>query len=180
MRSFAHIARTVATGLALTAALALGALMFVPAVLGMERYVITSGSMSGTYDMGSVVLAERVPVSALRTGDVITYAPPAGKAATELVTHRIVAMLPGTDGKKVFVTKGDANPAPDAWTFSLDAPTQARVTTGVPHLGRAFILLGDRRARMALIGLPALLIAVFTLVGFVRDARAEGRRIATA
>src|SRR5215218_8176870 len=48
-------------------------LLLVPAVLGWQRYAIVSGSMSGTYDKGSLVLDEVVPVGALKVGDVITY-----------------------------------------------------------------------------------------------------------
>ena len=37
------------------ACLALAGLMLLPGLLGYQRYVITSGSMTGTYDRGSVV-----------------------------------------------------------------------------------------------------------------------------
>ena len=46
--------------------------------------------MTGTYDRGSLVLDEVVPVASLREGDVITYRPPAGSGPAGLVTHRIV------------------------------------------------------------------------------------------
>jgi signal peptidase I len=44
--------------------------------------------MSGTYDRGSLVLDEVVPVADLKVGDVITYHPPAG-GRMGLITHRI-------------------------------------------------------------------------------------------
>lgn len=182
MRALALL-RSAAGTVALVAILAVAGLMLIPAAFGLDRYVITSGSMAGTYDMGSIVLAERVPVTSLRTGDVITYAPPAGAAPTALVTHRIVSILPGPDagsGKRVFVTKGDANNANDDWTFTLDSATQAKVTASVPQVGKAFILLGDPRARVLLIGVPAALIALLTLLGLVRDVRADRRMALTA
>ena len=42
--------------------LALAAILLIPAALGFQRYVIVSGSMSGTYDRGSIVYDKEVPV----------------------------------------------------------------------------------------------------------------------
>ena len=73
-----RITRVVST-LVVAAGLLFGALLILPAALGWQRYVIVSGSMTGTYDRGSLVLDEVVPVAVLRVGDVITYRPPAGR-----------------------------------------------------------------------------------------------------
>ena len=86
MRRLLRIATTLLLGAAVLAGLGL----VVPALLGFERYVIVSGSMSGSYDRGSLVFAEVVPVRDLRVGDVITYRPPPGAGPSGLVTHRIV------------------------------------------------------------------------------------------
>ena len=96
--------------LLLTVGVLLGAGLVVPALLGYERYVIVSGSMSGTYDRGSLVLDEVVPVAELRKGDVITYRPPPGAGPVGLVTHRIASIARDERGARVFRTRGDANP----------------------------------------------------------------------
>ena len=119
--------RRIAGGLLTTVAVALAAAVLVPALLGYQRYVITSGSMTGTYDRGSIVYDRVVPTRSLDVGDVITYAPPAGAGPAGLVTHRIAAITPQPGGARVFRTKGDANPVKDPWTFTLSRPTQARV-----------------------------------------------------
>jgi signal peptidase len=153
--------RWAVNGLCLVVAvLALGFIL--PALFGLQRYVITGGSMSGTYDLGSVVFEENVPVEDLRVGDVITYVPPAESGIDTLVTHRIVER----DGDTLR-TQGDANPDVDPWTFQLDGDTQNRVAFHVPYVGYAFIALGDRPTRMAVIGLPALVIALYSLVELV-------------
>jgi signal peptidase I len=169
--------RTAVVTLTAAVCLALGAVTFVPAALGLSHYVIVGGSMTGTIDRGSVAFDEQVPVSALQVGDVITYNPPlnAGAAdSTGLVTHRIVSIRPA-HGNPVFRTKGDANQAPDPWTFTLDQPTQARVVGHVPFVGYALAALEMRRVRMVLIGIPALLIVVSILTGMAREAREERR-----
>jgi signal peptidase len=161
---------------ATAACLLLAAAVLLPALLGVERYAITSGSMQGSYDRGSLVYAKAVPVDSLRVGDAITYSPPRAAGSGELITHRIAAIGRDRDGRRVFRTKGDANPAVDPWRFSLDRPTQAKAVAHVPWAGYALAALGVRQVRMLLIGLPALLIAGGILAGLWRHAGAELRR----
>jgi signal peptidase I len=169
--------RRAATALATAlcvACILLAALMILPGLFGFERYVITSGSMTGTYDRGSVVFADVVSVSDLRVGDVITYTPPQGSGPDGLVTHRIVSIGRDQFGRPLFQTKGDANETADPWTFTLDESTQARAVFDVPYVGYALSFLSIREARMGLIGIPALLIAFAVLAGFRREARRAG------
>jgi signal peptidase I len=155
-------------GVALVLALA----VLVPALLGFQRYVITSGSMTGTYDRGSLVFDRVVATSSLRAGDVITFRPP-GQAG--LVTHRIVSVRL-VHGQRIFATKGDANGTADVWSpMTLRDARQARVAFHVPYVGFGIAALSDRRVRMVVIGLPALLIAVSTLAGLWRDTSPESR-----
>jgi signal peptidase len=150
--------RTIALGVAL----ALGALMLVPSLLGYERYVITGDSMGGTIGRGSIVYARAVPVADLRVGDVITYTPP---GAERRVTHRIVWAGRGASGARAFRTRGDANPAADPWRFELAGRTQARVVAHVPWVGYLVAALSLRWVRVLVIGVPAALIAVAVLAG---------------
>jgi len=163
----------VASTLAVATGLLFGALLVVSSLLGWQRYVIVSGSMTGTYDRGSLVLDEVVPVTSLKVGDVITYRPPAGAGPAGLVTHRIASMTPGQAGGMVFRTKGDANESADPWTFQLPKGEQARVRVGIPYAGFALAALSRRDIRMLVVGLPAMLIAVLSVAGLWREA---GRR----
>ncbi len=168
--------RSAVTIILVTAGFALGAVMLVPAVLGFERYVVTGDSMTGSFDRGSVVLAEIVPVSELRNGDVITFVPPPGEGPAGRVTHRIASIQPGPEGSVVVQTKGDANATIDPWLAQLNGPEQARAVAGVPYVGYVLGALGIREIRMLLIGLPALLVALVILARLWRDAGEEARR----
>jgi signal peptidase len=162
-----------ASGAALAVAALCALLVLAPALAGWERYAIVSGSMTGTYDRGSLVFAEVVSVASLRVGDVITYTPPSGD---HLVTHRIAWIDRDEAGHRVFRTRGDANPVADPWTFRLDRPTQARVRFGVPYAGHALSALGRRDVRMIVIALPALLIAAVSLARLWRRLGEEAAR----
>ena len=145
-----------------------------PSLLGFQRYVITGGSMQGTYDKGSVVFEKVVPTSQLRVGDVITYIPPASSGVTNLVTHRIVSAQQGPKGI-VYRTKGDANPSIDPWTFTLDRAEQAVVEFNVPQIGWALLYLADPSHRKLIVGVPAGVIALVSILEAFRNARREKR-----
>jgi signal peptidase len=162
--------------LILVAGILFGLFLIVPSLMGWERYVIVSGSMTGTYDRGSIVFDEVVPVTSLKKGDVITYRPPRGAGPHGLVTHRIHSV--GRDPKTkapVFRTKGDANKVADPWTFTLPDKQQARVVTGAPYMGFVLAALSQRKLRMVLVGVPAALIALIVLGGLWRDTGREAR-----
>jgi len=156
--------------------LLLAATLLVPAALGYKRYVIVSGSMSGTYDRGSLVFDEEVAVADLEVGDSITYEPPPGTSSDELVTHRIVWIGRDDRGARSFRTKGDANASADPWTFTLDKPEQARVAFSVPYVGYLLAALSIPIVRMLAIGVPAAVVALLILAGIWREAGEEARR----
>ena len=171
-RNHLKVLRRMAGALLVAGAFALGLAILVPALLGYQRYVITSGSMTGTYDRGSVVFDRVVPTASLRAGDVITFQPP-GHAG--LVTHRITSVRT-VRGERVFTTKGDANRTPDAWgAIKLANAKQARVAFHVPYVGYGIAALSERRVRMLVVGLPAMLIALSTLAGLWRDTSPNAR-----
>ena len=140
-----------------------------PSLLGLERYVITGGSMSGSIEKGSLAFERAVPVDDLQVGDVITYQPPPGSGTTDLVTHRITRITSDDQGRQVLRTKGDANATVDPWRFSLTSGTQPVVQFTVPYVGHVLIALADRDTRMLLIGGPALLVALLALGELVRN-----------
>ena len=164
---------SIARKVALLAGAAVVALVLLPPLFGMHRYVITGGSMEGAIPKGSIAFDREVPVAQLKRGDVITYAPPAGQSSDAFVTHRIVWTGRDRAGHRVFRTRGDANTSADPWRFALTAATQPRVAFHIPYAGYALAALGLRPVRMLLIGLPALLIAFAALASLWREPEDE-------
>lgn len=171
-RSAVRTLGRIATNVAAIAGFALAALFLLPGLMGFERYVITGGSMSGTFERGSLVFEKEVPVSELQVGDIITYMPPPDSGINELVTHRIDS-IEATEQGPLFRTRGDANASADTWTFLLQAPTQARFEVAVPHVGWAMIALADKDLRMLIIGVPAGAIALISLLEVTRVLREQ-------
>ncbi len=169
-----------ACGSALLAAVIVAMLVLLPSLFGWQRYAIVSGSMTGTYDKGTLVLDDVVPVADLKVGDVITYLPPSGAGPDHLITHRIAWIGEDRTGGRIFRTRGDANQVADPWTFRLSQPTQARVRVGVPYVGRVLWALSRQDVRMIIIALPALLIALSTLFALWRQLGEAARRAENA
>jgi signal peptidase len=111
-------------------------LVVLPAVLGLDRYVVTDRAMEGSLSRGSVVLAREVAPTDLRAGDVITFPRPGGDPRDHVV-RRIVAVHDG-----VATTRSDRSDEPDPWALSLSDTASARVTVGVPWLGYPFVVDG--------------------------------------
>jgi signal peptidase len=145
------------------------ALLLVPSLLGFDRYVIVSGSMHPNFDRGSVVFSKAVNVDDLKVGDVITYTPPPATGVNHLVTHRISEIKVDENGGRMYRTKGDANPGNDPWTFSLIGQKQNVMHFSVPYVGHGLLALQNPKLRMAVIGVPAALIAFGALLDLVAD-----------
>lgn len=148
--------------------------LILPPALGLQRFIITGSSMSGSIEKGSLAFTRAVPVKSLEVGDVITYTPP-GKAATGPVTHRITWVGRDSDGRRAFRTKGDANEARDPWTFNLDQKTQAQVEYSVPYVGYAMAAMAVPSIRMIVLVMAALIFMGSTLRRLWREAGEESR-----
>lgn len=101
----------------------------VPRVFGQTFLVILSGSMTPAIDTGDVIVDKTVSPSQaahLQKGQVITFeAGPASAPASVLITHRIYRVRYLVSSKthndvRVYETKGDANPGPDANALARD------------------------------------------------------------
>ena len=176
VRRLARRAGRLVLNCAFVAMIASVLIMLVPALLGFQRYVILTGSMTGTYDRGSIVFDRPIPTADLKVGDPITYSPPAGFTSQTRVTHRIWWIGRGANGERVYRTKGDANKHPDAWKFTLNQSTQNVVVFHIPDVGYVFTLLSLRDFRIALLGLPAIVIALMTLRALWIEGGKEARR----
>jgi signal peptidase len=162
-----------ATACLIVTAVLVVAVIALPSALGLQRFVITGGSMTGAIDKGSVIYSRITPVADLKVGDIITFVPP---GMADPVTHRILSITPGPDGALVFQTKGDFNAEADPWRATFVQSAVARYQYHVPYAGYALAALALREVRIVALGLPALAIALSLLSSLWAAAGAELRR----
>lgn len=146
--------------LAVTAAiLGLAAITIGPHLFNYQALVVRSGSMSPTIPTGSVVFYRPVQASQVKVGDVIVFSEP-GRPNTK-VTHRVYS-IGSNSGGKYFVTKGDANGAPDPW--HVPAVGQGwKAVWHVPVVGYVLFDIQSTYGRLLLLLIPAALLAAITL-----------------
>lgn len=76
----------------------------IPSIGGYQLFVIESGSMEPTLNIGTVILMHKPKDSeALKENTIVTFRTP----SAEIVTHRIVQVITTEDGERLYQTKGD-------------------------------------------------------------------------
>jgi len=78
-------------------------------LLGFTPTVIASGSMQPTLNVGDIAITVKTPAKAIKIGDIIQFYRASGEPPT---IHRVVDKY-RSGGLTWFITKGDANNAPD-------------------------------------------------------------------
>lgn len=98
-----------------------------PSAFGYSALVIATGSMSGTIEIGDLIIVHRT--GDYEVGDIVTFLPAGADVTT---THRIVRMEGGR-----FYTKGDANNSEDDSPV-LPEQIVGEVVAVVPGVGLFF------------------------------------------
>jgi signal peptidase len=147
--------------------------VLVPAVTRSTPYTILTSSMEPGLPPGTLVIVKPVEPVDIKIGTVITYQLDSGEPA--VVTHRVVEIqgpnLPGADPS--FITKGDANSAPDAKPV-MAVQLRGEVWYSVPLIGWVNnIVNGDLRA----VVIPVVAGLLFLYAGWsIVTSRIDKRR----
>ena len=141
------------------AAISLLALLLLATLAGYRPLIDHSDSMRPAIRAGDLVITSAEPAVAVRRGDIVTFADPA--LGGKLVTHRVVGIA-RRGGSIAFLTRGDANSAPESWSVHRDASI-GKVVIRVPAIGRAMAWMSDGWVRTVLSSAGALLLSTAVL-----------------
>ncbi|MCC7372261.1 MAG: signal peptidase I [Chloroflexi bacterium] len=155
------VARAAAAGLLL---LLVGVMLAgaAPALIGYESYVVLSGSMEPTLQVGDLAVVGPVRPEDLQVRDIISYRTPI--RPNVVVTHRLVGISTNEAGRLLFETRGDANDSVDQVEVDAQA-VLGRVVYGVPKIGYLVQFARQPLGKVVLLGLPALFLMVDALLG---------------
>ncbi len=96
-------------------------------------YVVSSGSMIPTLNVGDIIVVkDKGSFQTLQVGDIIVFHNPTGDG--RIIVHRIYSMSTDQYGVAIY-TKGDNNPAPDAWVVR-ESHYIGKVIFTLPYLGK--------------------------------------------
>jgi signal peptidase I len=160
--------RWLARVLMVVAVLAFAGLAVGPHVLGYRTMTMLTGSMAPEINPGDVTVATSLPVDRITAGMIVSYHIPVDDH--HVVSHRVVSVERGPDGRVTIQTKGDANDAVDPWKATLQGDTVYQVRAVIPHLGLVIEAFRKPVVTKALVyGAPTLL-AGWLLVSIWRPA----------
>ena len=127
-------------------------------------YTIVSPSMTPNINVYDVIVNLKVKEpSDIGIGDVITFVSESPECLGATVTHRVIGIETGFDGKISYQTKGDANLIAD----SALAPYEnviGKVSYKIPKLGRIQFFLASKAGWLLLIFLPAVYVLLRALM----------------
>lgn len=136
-------------------------------VTGHETYVIRGSSMQPAIALGSLIIDERVPVSAIRPGDVVTVR----LHDAVVVTHRVVRVVDLPEGPQLEL-KGDGNQSPDA-ALVPSADVVGRVALIVPVAGYFLAMIS---LPAGLVSALSFLVGMFIAIALLDQLAADRRR----
>lgn len=84
----------------------------IPNFLGYKNFVILSGSMEDTLNIGDIIFIK--DKSEIKNGDIISY-----REKQAVITHRVIDIIE-QNGETFYKTKGDANETIDKELVSID------------------------------------------------------------
>jgi signal peptidase len=114
--------------------------------------IVQSGSMAPAIKMGSIVVVK--PADDYKIGDVITFGP---MTKTKAPTSHRIYDIKVVDGQPVYITKGDANNAPDQREITK-REIIGKVLFDVPYIGYAVNFAKKPLGFALIIIVPAALI----------------------
>ena len=119
---------SVLVGIVVLLAIALAGVRFV----GLQPYVVLSGSMEPTYHVGSLIYVKSVDYRELEVGDPITYM----LSQDTVVTHRIIEVLVDEEDPDTlrYFTQGDANAVADGTSVHYKN-ILGKPVFSIPYLG---------------------------------------------
>lgn len=124
-------------------------------VAGYQVLRVLTSSMEPTIGENTCIIIREYPTEQLKVGDIITFTSEDPRIQGYYNTHRICDIVK-EDGETLFVTKGDATEAVDAYPVHTDqvAGIFVRELPGGRILGKFFLALSDNRVYFLVIMLP--------------------------
>jgi signal peptidase I len=134
----------------------------------ISLYTIISGSMVPNINVYDIVLDVRVDSPKdIKVGDIITFISTSSISKDFTVTHRVINIIKGADGKYEYVTKGDANPVADSDTAKYDNVI-GKVKMRIPQVGRIQFFLATKMGWFIVVLLPALGVIIYDILKLVK------------
>lgn len=140
-------------------------------IAGYQVLRVLTSSMEPAIAENTCIIIKEYPVEQLKVGDIITFTSDDPQIQGYYNTHRIHEIVE-ENGETLYITKGDATDAIDAYPVHQDqvAGILVRELPGGRMIGKAFVALSDNKIYFLVVMLPltlSLLSYFWQIVGMV-------------
>ena len=141
-------------------------------LIGLQPFVVLSGSMRPTYEVGSLIYVKSVDYKELKVGDPITFM----ISQDTVVTHRIIEVLVDEEDPNTirYFTQGDANEQPDGTSVHY-RNIIGKPVFSIPYLGYVSNYIQNPPGKYVAIAAGALLILLVFLPDIFTDEEKKKR-----
>lgn len=133
-----------------------------PSFGGYTVFRITTGSMSPTYDVDTLILVKKTDPSKIKKGDVISFYSADPSLEGSVNTHRVVKAEKDGDHWR-YTTKGDANNAEDQYGTDSEALI-GKVVAASLALGKLARLVSNPLIFIPVILIPLVVILISNII----------------
>ncbi len=134
----------------------------IPSIFGISPLVVLSGSMSGPFEVDSLIVIKDVEAEDLEVGDIICYL-----VSGTAVTHRIIEITTDDEGTLAFVTQGDANDSKDS-SYVYAEDIEGQYIWHMEEIGAFVMFMQTTQGMIIFIALP---IALYLFLDFILSRR---------
>lgn len=139
-------------------------------IMGYHLYTVATGSMAGVYDINDVIVVKNCDTSKLKVGDDVAYVGNRGGLEDKLVTHRIIKIEDGENGR-IFTTKGVSNQVEDSSITS--SQIVGKVAGILPVVTQLNHIIKSQVGFFCLIFCPLVLVIVLEILQTVTDIKLD-------
>lgn len=107
-----------------------------PSIFGNKFFIVLTGSMSPTIDVGDLVLVKGINPEDINVADIITFG---STSSDNITTHRVKEVLDKEDGIS-YITQGDANNVQDPIPVESDVLI-GKVSKVIPRVGTILLFI---------------------------------------
>lgn len=138
-----------------------------PSILGNKFFIVLTGSMSPSIEVGDLVVVKNVNPEDINQNDVITFA---SSSSDNITTHRVKEVL-NEENNISYITQGDANNAEDPIPVESEL-LLGKVNKVIPKVGTILLWIQNNIMKV-LLGVIVVIVCIFSFNKFKDKANKE-------
>ncbi len=139
-------------------------LLLIPTIIGINPFIVLSGSMEGEIKIGSIAYANtHAKVEDVEVGDIIVF-----KIDKSYVTHRVISI----NDDDTFTTKGDANQTEDLAPVKFEQ-FGGKTIFCIPYLGYLLQAIHTRTGIFTLLTIAGLNVVLLIFLSDDKENKSE-------